>query len=619
MTFPLTGCLLSGRYDHASSAFERCASTLHAQAEALAISSTSQPVVDIHGLELDFEVPGLAPIHGSLLGWSGGCREPVSELAIQAASGLMAVHGRASGGPRPLGIDYVSTLATSLTLLGTFACALGQLRGKRHSRVEMSLASAAALSIGQYLAGATAADNPEQLLPGCSSPHERPPFTSADGVVFELESLHADPWRRFWNGLGVVDEVAGRGWKAFLMRYAKAVSPIPAEMMEVLARLPYALIAQRCREAGVSICPLRRLTDRLMDQDLPQLLEQGPWQFTPGMANLPPFERHEGGGLPLEGITVVESCRRIQGPLAGHLMALLGAEVVRIEMPGGDPLRGMPPLMNGCSVRFDALNRYKRVLELDIKSARGRSELLEMVRGADVFLHNWAPGKAAELQLDHEHLVRANPALIYAYAGGWGANNGLDDMPGTDFMVQAWSGIAHQIAHNSPSIGGSLFTVLDIMGGVVAAQGIGAALLGRALNGESGRVDSSLLGAASLLCCETLQTLRNCRPLREPVLAGVYPTAEGPLILECHDQVQLERLAAILDCRLDTEPVVRDEEITRCLATHDAATWQSLLRDAGLMASCVQEDLSALHQDERIAACLETDGYTLVKSPWRFA
>lgn len=612
--FPLTGCLLSGHYAHASLTFERCASTLQAQAEAMAISSTCQPAVDVQSLELDLEVPGLAPIHGSLLGWSGGNGELVSELAVQAASGLMAVHGRANGGPRPLGVDYVSTLATSLTLLGTFACALGQLRGKRHSRVEMSLASAAVLGIGQYLAGATAADNPEQLRPGCSSPHDRPPFTSADGVVFELESLNAEPWRRFWNSLGVADEVAGRGWKAFLMRYAKAVSPIPTEMMEVLARLPYGLIAQHCREAGVSICALRSLTDRLSDSDL----ERGPWQFTPGMTNLPPVECHGGDGLPLEGITVVESCRRIQGPLAGHLMALLGAEVVRIEMPGGDPLRGMPPLMNGCSVRFDALNRHKRVQELDIKSARGRSELLEVVRGADVFLHNWAPGKAAELKLDHAHLARANPALVYAYAGGWGTNSGLNDMPGTDFMVQAWSGVAHQIAHASPGIGGSLFTVLDVMGGVVAAQGIGAALLGRALNGESGRVDSSLAGAATLLCREQLHVLQDGRPMREPVLAGVYPTAEGSLTLECHDQTQLARLAAILDCRLDTEPVVRDEEITRCLAVHDASTWQSLLHDAGLMAFCVQEDLSALQQDARIAACLETDGYTLVKSPWRF-
>ena len=124
--------------------------------------------------------------------------------------------------------------------------------------------------------------------------------------------------------------------------------------------------------------------------------------------------------LPLSGLTVIESCRRIQGPLAGHLLALLGAEVIRIEPPGGDPLRGMPPIADDCSARFDALNRFKTIREVDIKSLAGQAEVKEMVQHADVFLHNWAPGKAVLLNLDHEDLAATNPSLIYAYAGWLG-------------------------------------------------------------------------------------------------------------------------------------------------------------------------------------------------------
>ncbi|MBH8578650.1 CoA transferase [Halomonas pacifica] len=615
---PLKGCTLAGAITSIPPCFTPAVSSLRHQARALGVDLSHGAATSTSGVVFDFLAPGLDPIATHLLGWADGRPDGASELTVQAASGLMAVHGRASGGARPLGVDYVSTLAASLALQGSCAAAVGQLRGGGHRRVDVSLAGAASLAIGQYLADATVSEGAERLLPGCTSPHDRPPFTSADGVVFEMETLDAEPWRRFWSGLGIPGELAGKGWSAFLLRYAKAVSPMPAELMEALSRLPYALIAEYCAEAGLSICPLRSLSERLQDDDLPLLLEQGPWHFTPGSSGLATTGLGGRGDLPLSGLKVIESCRRIQGPLAGHLMALLGAEVIRIELPGGDPLRGMPPLVDGCSVRFDALNRHKEVCELDIKSARGRTELLELASQADVFLHNWAPGKAAELNLDHTDLARVNPALIYAYAGGWGDDCRLHAMPGTDFMVQAHSGVARQIARRSASAGGSLFTVLDVLGGVVAAQGISVALLKRCLYGEAGRVDSSLLGAATLLCSAELQALRDGKALAQPLVAGVYPTAAGLLAIECRDSEEVKRLRYTLDYPLDTEPVLRDEQIVRCLASHDMWAWQDHLRESGLAASAVREDLSAVHEDERITPCLRTEAYTQAKSPWSF-
>jgi crotonobetainyl-CoA:carnitine CoA-transferase CaiB-like acyl-CoA transferase len=618
MSRPLSKCSLSGSFENMTPAFMPVLSSLLYQADTLGIALTADNRPGRgEGLAFRFEAPRLSPIDCEIQGWANGLAEGASEHTLQAASGLMSVHGRASGKAQGLGLDYVSTLAASLALQGTFAAALGQLRGGSFSRARVSLASAAMLGVGQYLAGATVPDGAEQLLPGCSARDERPPFVSADGVVFELETLDAEPWRRFWSALGIQGELAGKGWNAFLMRYAKALAPVPALLMQTLAGQPYARIAELCEQTGVSICPLRSLAARRGDAELPRQLEQGPWSFALESIGLQAAPRPVYGDLPLHGLRVIESCRRIQGPLAGHLLSLLGAEVVRLELPGGDPLRGMPPLVDGCSVRFDALNRYKQVREVNIKSAQGRAEIHELVRHADVFLHNWAPGKAAELALDHADLARINPALVYAYAGGWGDDRCQQGVPGTDFMVQAHSGVARQIGEASGSAGGSLFTVLDVLGGVVAAQGITAALLNRSLQGQAGRVDSSLLGAATLLCAAELQALPGAAP-RASALKAVYPTASGLLAIDCHDQTQLEYLSRALDCQLAAEPEKRDRQLRRVFGQREAQEWQEILKGFGVPASVVVEDLSAVLEDRRIQPCLSVNAYALVNAPWSF-
>ena len=150
-------------------------------------------------------------------------------------------------------------------------------------------------------------------------------------------------------------------------------------------------------------------------------------------------------------------------------------EVIRLELPGGDPLRGMPPCVDGVSVRFDALNRHKQVRELDIKSRAGRDELFERVRNADVFLHNWAPGKAAELGLDSTDLMRINPALVFAYAGGWGHDRPGEPLPGTDFMVQAWSGVGEQIGQASSTTARTSPTLTSSQRHKISSSGASAA------------------------------------------------------------------------------------------------------------------------------------------------
>ncbi len=599
-----------------------------------------------------------------------------SEFTLQAACGLMSVHGRATGRVQALGVPYISTLSATLALQGAMAAALAARRGQTAScppALSTSLAAAGLLAVGQYLAGATVTDAPERILPS-SAGHANAravtlPFISADQVVFELETLDAANWRAFWSAIGVSMEDAGKGWQGFLLRYAKAMAPMTASLSAALACLPYANIAALCAQTGLSLCKIRTLQERAQDADANALWQQGPWAFSLEAAlesalsssAVPriPLD-HRSTNLPLAGITVIESCRRIQGPLAGHLLALLGANVIRIEQPGGDPLRGMPPMANGVSARFDALNRLKTVLEIDLKSSDGQAQIHALAQQADVFLHNWAPGKAAEMQLDSQDLRPSNPALIYAYAGGWGEHNAASaqNLLGTDFMAQAYSGVAQQIATASGGTrrGGSLFTVLDVLGGVVASQGVVAALLRRSVQAAGIRMESSLLGAANLLCAQELHNLLPQNSATSPVsspslpdtdafLQALYATEEGLLAVDCPDAAGLARLAqtlkgllpasqqAVLDL---TSVAAIDAALASLLKTNTAQHWLSQLAPAAIALAVVVEDLCDLENAQRnplLAPCLSrtsngmpiqddagsNESYTHILSPWRFS
>ena len=622
MRLPLASCTITGALRNPASGFAAAAASLLYQSNALGMrfDAIERASTD-RGISFSLHTPATSPVTCDITGWADASASLATEHIVQAASGLMSVHGRASGQAQALGVNYVSTLAAALGLQAAIAAAVGQLRGASVAHTTVSLASAALLSVGQYIAGATAPQSPEKILPGSTSTQDRPPFTSLDGVVFELETLDAEPWRTFWAEVGVDADTAGKGWKGFLLRYAKAIAPLPAQLTAALSRLPYAHIAAICARTGMSICALRSLGERARDDDAQDMWRQGPWTFVSGQSQHNASPGRSAADLPLSGLTVIESCRRIQGPLAGHLLALLGADVIRIEPPGGDPLRGMPPMAQGVSARFDALNRYKTVREIDIKSVRGQADIHELARHADVFLHNWAPGKAALLHLDHADLARINPALIYAYAGGWG-NAVRHDLPGTDFMAQAYSGVGKKIAGASGTAGGSLFTVLDVLGGVVAAQGITVALLARCMNHAGVKVESSLLGAATLLCADELHAqlhpdATTCAP--ESIIKAVYSTRQGLIAIECCDTKTALRLAGILGL---SNAADLHSRLSGILLSKSAAEWLAVLEQGGIPAAIVIEDLADLHKEQRISACLSvasgTGSYTRVNSPWRF-
>jgi crotonobetainyl-CoA:carnitine CoA-transferase CaiB-like acyl-CoA transferase len=398
--------------------------------------------------------------------WNGPVDLPLhGEPDVQAACGLMHVHGRRLGRPAPLGLDYARAVAVELSAIGVLAVELGRTRGIPLAGHTTSVAQAALLAVSQYLAAATAGE-PDEWHPGVG-----PPFRSSDGAVFEVEALDPVPWQRFWAELGVPARVVERGWRPFLHRFATATCPLPPEFAASAARFPLAVLETTARRVGMTLVVR---TKRVLDS-LPA------YRISPRGNALP--EAPTAGELPLSGIVVLESCRRVQGPLAGHLLGMLGATVVRIEPPGGDPLRWVPPMAGDTSARFLALNRGKAVVEIDLRT--GRDEVLDLAASAEVFVHNWAPGKAARWGLRAEDFPAG---LVYAHASGWGGELGPEPPLGTDFVVQAHAGVP-----------ASPMTVVDVFAGVVAAHAVVDALLRRERIRRGQTVASSLLSAASRL------------------------------------------------------------------------------------------------------------------------
>ena len=577
------------------------------------------------GYRPTFVEPGLlcvASRYGSVVS-TVDCAGPVAvpmvdERTVQAAcSGIMHVHGRRYGRPTPLPVPYASSVAGVLAAQGVLAAMLAQARGTAIGSVGTSVAEGALVAVAQYLAMASATDDdwaPAPYLPG------GPPFTAADGVRFEIETLDAARWYQFWALLGADAPAIGQGWPAFQDRFATAVCPVPAALHAAVTRNRYPAIVAVGTSSGVSVVPVR------IDRAPSGLL---PWRFSDlsEVASAEPSQRPreastvDGSDLvadgyggrdlgPLAGLVVVDAGRRVQGPLAGRLLRDLGAEVVHIEPPEGDPLRGVPPMVGQTSARFLALNRGKRVLRADLRSPAGRRRVRELVAEADVFLHNWAPGRAAALGLDAEDLAAVRPGLVYAWASGWGDAFGGDDPPiGTDYVVQAHSGVAAAITRPGLLATPSLLTLTDVLGGLVCAEGILAALLYREATGpgqrHGQRVDTSLLSGARVLL--------DAPPDHAPdPWADPLRTADGYLMLPGNALAVPDRLLAAFRTR-DADGVR-----LRC-REEPTAGWIERLAGYGVTATEVTTDLAAMAVDPRFAAALSHDGCAIPKPPWRFA
>ena len=260
----------------------------------------------------------------------------------------------------------------------------------------------------------------------------------------------------------------------------------------------------------------------------------------------------------LAGLRVLDLGKIYNGPYCGLLLAHLGADVIKIEPPGGETLRYRAE-PGSETHEFVMLNSNKRSLILDLKRPEGREVMLDLVRGADVLIENFARGAMERLGLDYETLAEINPRLVYGSGKGYGRYGPYADMPAMDITVQAMSGVIASTGFDDgpPVKAGPAF--MDFLGGIHLFSGVMAALVQRATTGRGQLVDVSMHDAVFPTLSSAIGGIFN--RVREDIpertgnrhsgLAvapyGVYPARDGHVALFCVTEGHWKALLTVME------------------------------------------------------------------------
>ncbi|MGW6749733.1 CaiB/BaiF CoA transferase family protein [Streptomyces sp. NPDC055006] len=319
-----------------------------------------------------------------------------------------------------------------------------------------------------------------------------------------------------------------------------------------------------------------------------------------GTATSAPAESAPG---PLSGLLVADFSRILAGPYATMLLADLGADVIKVESPGGDDTRSwMPPVRDGVATYYLGVNRGKRSLALDLREEEDARLAQRLARRADVLIENLKPGGMARYGLGYDDLKADSPGLVYASISGFGSGAGRH-VPGYDLMVQAVSGLMSLTGDPEGPAYRAGISVFDVMAGNHAAIGVLAALRHRDATGQGQHVEVNLLSSAltGLVNHSSAYVAGGTVPYRmgnahpsvfpyEPL-----PTADRELIVTAGNDGQFRRLCAVLgipevadDPRFarNADRTARREELRPLLvarlAARGAEEWFDLLVTAGV-------------------------------------
>jgi crotonobetainyl-CoA:carnitine CoA-transferase CaiB-like acyl-CoA transferase len=222
---------------------------------------------------------------------------------------------------------------------------------------------------------------------------------------------------------------------------------------------------------------------------------------------------------PLDGLRVIDLTRVVAGPFCTMMLGDMGAEVLKIEEPQhGDDSREWGPFIDGWSSFYLALNRSKKSVALDLKSAGGAAMLRRLIETADVLIENFRPGSLRALGFGYEDVATLNPRLIYCSIAGYGQTGPHAQLPGYDAVIQGEAGIMDMtgFADGEPTRVGVAIT--DYLAGLYASQGILLALIDRQRSGLGQQVDIALFDAM-------LSVMR--LPLSVLLATGADPTRVG--------------------------------------------------------------------------------------------
>ncbi|WP_150461558.1 CaiB/BaiF CoA transferase family protein [Nesterenkonia ebinurensis] len=270
----------------------------------------------------------------------------------------------------------------------------------------------------------------------------------------------------------------------------------------------------------------------------------------------PDHREPAAAALPLEGIVIADFSRVLAGPYATMLLADLGAEVIKVEGPGGDDTRSwVPPRRpDGVSTYYAAINRNKKSVVLDFKDPEDLKTAQELAKSADVIIENFKPGGLAKFGLGYDTIAAENPTVIYSSITGFGTQGKGAKYPGYDLIVQAMSGLMSLTGDPEGPPYRAGISVFDVMAGLHSTIGILAALRRRDHTNEGTHVEASLMASAmSGLVNQTHayvgggvtpMRMGNAHPSLYPYEA--MPTADDDVIIACGNNTQFARFCDVL-------------------------------------------------------------------------
>ena len=333
-------------------------------------------------------------------------------------------------------------------------------------------------------------------------------------------------------------------------------------------------------------------------------------------------------GLPLKGVRVLECASVIAGPYCAYMLALLGAETIKIERPvAGDWMRSQGGdaalVAAGLGSTFLSCNAAKRSVALNLKDPRGVKIAREIAAGVDIMIENWRPGTADRLGVGFDAIRAVNPRIVYCSISGFGQDGPLSPRPAYDHIIQAVSGIMSVTGtpETAPSRTGP--PLVDYMTGLSAALAVVAALRERDRTGAAQHVDVGMLDCAVAGMGSIVSAQVNGGVPAAPIGnaaasgaagSGLFPTKTSPLSVVANTEAQFEALCGVLgrpgllsDPRF-SEPAARKQNqaalreiIAGCLLGRPAIEWEGKLAAAGVPAGAVRS-VSELLDEAQVSA-----------------
>ena len=326
--------------------------------------------------------------------------------------------------------------------------------------------------------------------------------------------------------------------------------------------------------------------------------------------------------MPLKGLRVVDLTRILAGPFCTQLLADLGAEIIKIEGPGGDPVRQQGAIVNGLSWYFAQFNRNKKSVVLNLYDDGDKITLSHLLETADVLVENFRPGILSDMGFGPQELERLNPKLIHASINGYGTVGPYADRPSFDFIAQAMSGFMSVNGAPDGEPQRAAPPLSDLIAGLYCAFGILAALHERGNSGTGQRVETSLTGGlVSMLAYlsaeyfatgEVPKRTGNDHPIVSPY--GLFRAKDGMIAVAPSTDVYVERFLEVLgledllaDPRYSTnsERLLHRNTLSQCIndvtCLQTVAHWITAINNAGCPCGRVM-DLAEVFEDPQILA-----------------